>query len=70
MHKMEEHIDWIDGVTETQSVLLPFEHSAGVGILVDASHHPTVFQSHALQQPVIHVVPNPDGEDAELLLHG
>ena len=49
--------------------LLPFQHSAGVGVLVDTSHHPTVFQSHALQQPVVHVVPNPDGEDAKLVLH-
>lgn len=49
--------------------LLPFQHCTGVGVLVDTSHHPTVFQSHALQQPVIHVVPNPDGEDAKLFLH-
>lgn len=50
--------------------LLPFEHRAGVGLLVDAPHHAAVFQGHALQQSVIHVVPDADGEDAELLLHG
>lgn len=53
-----------------QIKLLPFEHGTGVSVFVDTSHHPTVFQSHALQQPVIHVVPNTDCEDAELLLHG
>lgn len=49
---------------------IPFEHCAGVSLLVNASHHATVFQSHALQQPVVHVVPHPYGEDAELVLHG
>lgn len=49
---------------------LPFQHSTGVGLLADASRHPAVLQSHALQQPVVHIVPNPDGEDAELFLHG
>lgn len=50
--------------------LLPFEHCAGIGFFWDSSHHATVLQSHTLQQPVIHVVPDPNGEDAELLLHG
>jgi len=50
--------------------VVPFEHGAGVGVLVDAPHHPAVLQSHALQQPVVHVVADPDGEDAELVLHG
>ena len=59
------------GFTETKlNAVLPFEHSAGVGILADASHHPAVLQGHAFQQPIVHVIPNPDGEDAELLLHG
>lgn len=58
------------GKVNSKHTLSPFEHGAGVGLLVDPSHHPTVLQGHALQQPIIHVVPNADGEDAELLLHG
>lgn len=50
--------------------LSPFEHRAGVGFLGYPSHHAAVLQRHTLQQPVVHVVPNPDGEDAEFLLCG
>lgn len=48
---------------------VPFEHSAGISFLTDASHHPAVLQRHALQKPVIHIVSNSDGEDAELFPH-
>lgn len=50
--------------------LSPFEHRAGIGFLRYPPHHAAVLQRHALQQPVIHVVPNPNGEDAEFLLCG
>lgn len=36
---------------------------------MDAAHHAAVFQGHPLEQAVVHVVADADGEDAELLLH-
>ncbi|KAJ8261764.1 hypothetical protein GJAV_G00158140 [Gymnothorax javanicus] len=47
----------------------PLEHGAGVRLLPDATHHTAVLQGHALQQAVVHVVADADGEDTELLLH-
>lgn len=48
---------------------IPFEHGACVSLLIDASHHPAIFQSHTLQQSVVHIITNPNCEDAEFFLH-
>lgn len=69
-HWMEEIFQqYTVSIFRAENTLLPFEHCAGISLLIYASHHATVFQSHALQQPVVHIIPNPYGEDAELFLH-
>lgn len=47
----------------------PFEHDVGICVLWDSPHGSTVLQGHPLQEPVVHVIPHPNSEEAELLPH-
>lgn len=48
----------------------PFQEAGCILILLEMPCHTTVLQCHPLQQPVVHIIANANGEEAELITDG
>lgn len=48
----------------------PFQLGSSILIFLDAPHHAAVLQRHPLQQLVVNIVADADGEEAELVADG
>lgn len=48
----------------------PFQEAGCILILLEMPCHTTVLQCHPLQQPVVHIIANANGEEAKLITDG
>lgn len=49
---------------------IPFKVTGCILILLEMPRHATVFQCHSLQQLVVHIIANANGEEAEFITYG